>query len=74
MNKGIRCKLSFYYELLDQELVLAATSIDNYDFVNARVEKNKLVCEISAGTVNSLLNTLNDLLSAIKLAETIYML
>lgn len=74
MNNRIRCKLSFYYELLDPTLVVAATSIDNYDYVNAWAEKNKLVCEISSDTVNSMLNTLNDLLSAIKLAETIYML
>ncbi len=74
MNNKIRCKLSFYYQLFDPTLLLAATSIDNYDYVNAWVEKNKLICEISSDTVNSMLNTLNDLLSAIKLAETIYML
>lgn len=74
MTCKIKCKLTFYYKTIDPVLILGATAIDNYDYVTASSEKNQLICEINSESVTSLLNTINDLLSAIKLAETIYLL
>jgi tRNA threonylcarbamoyladenosine modification (KEOPS) complex Pcc1 subunit len=74
MIHKIKCKLTFCYESIDPAVILGATEIDNYDYVTAQSENNQLVCEINSESVTSLLNTINDLLSAIKLAETIYLL
>jgi tRNA threonylcarbamoyladenosine modification (KEOPS) complex Pcc1 subunit len=74
MSHKIKCTILFYYDQIDPAIILGATSIDNYDYVFARLEGKKLICEISSETVNSMLSTINDLLSAIKLAKTIYTL
>lgn len=73
MSKKIKCSISFSYETIDPHLMLKATEMDNYDYVTAMVKGKKLICNLHAESVASLLNTINDLLSAMKLAETVYL-
>ena len=68
----IHCTLEFFYE--DQKKaqnVLKSVDVDNYGFVEAGVEDNRLVSRIEAKNLQSLLHTLEDYLSCISIAEKI---
>ncbi|UCD91789.1 MAG: hypothetical protein JSV43_05990 [Methanobacteriota archaeon] len=68
----VDCLLEFYYENRDKaQDVLKSVDVDNYGYVEADVEENRLVSKIQAKNLQSLLHTLDDYLSCISIAERI---
>ena len=66
----IECTLEFSYEdEKDAKTVFASVDVDNYGYVDAGVEENKIVSRIRAKNLASLLHTLEDYLSCISIAE-----
>ena len=68
----IDCTLEFFYE--DEKKarsILKSVDVDNYGFVDAKVEGERLVSKIRAKNLQSLLHTLEDYLSCISIAERI---
>jgi len=51
--------------------ILKAIEIENENYVKARVEKNRLICEIESDNINSFIRTVDDLLQAISLSMRI---
>jgi len=49
--------------------VFEATNVDNDDFVQARLEGNKLIAEMEGGSLDSLRRTLDDYLACLNAAE-----
>ncbi len=66
----IECTLEFFYQ--DERTartVFESVDVDNYGFVNAGVEDNKIISRIQAKNLQSLLHTLEDYLSCVSIAE-----
>ncbi len=53
------------------ESILRSVEVDNYEFISCRRDGRRLVCE-SLGTPGSLLHTLDDFLSCVITAESVY--
>jgi len=51
--------------------ILKAIEIENEHYVKARIEGDKLICEIESPNINSLSRTVDDLLQAISLSMKI---
>lgn len=60
-------------EIQDKNVVeiLKAIEIENEQYVKARIEGDKLICEIESHNINSLSRTVDDLLRAISLSMKI---
>jgi tRNA threonylcarbamoyladenosine modification (KEOPS) complex Pcc1 subunit len=68
--RGVHCRLEFTYPDEDTaRKVLKAVELENYPYVEARVEGSTLVSEARADTVDSLVHTLEDYLACISVAE-----
>ncbi|TET89061.1 MAG: hypothetical protein E3J35_10965 [Methanomassiliicoccales archaeon] len=68
----VDCTLEFFYENEKKaQNVLKSVDVDNYGYVEADVEENRLVSKIQAKSLQSLLHTLEDYLSCISIAEKI---
>jgi tRNA threonylcarbamoyladenosine modification (KEOPS) complex Pcc1 subunit len=68
----VACTLEFTYP--DEEKakdILKTVEVDNYGFVEAVVDGSKIVSNIQAKNLKSLLHTLDDYLSCITIAEKI---
>ena len=66
------CELIFEFaNEQEAETVASAIKIDNPDFVTLSVEENVLESKVRANTLPSLINTLEDYLACIALAEKI---
>jgi len=66
----IECTLEFFYDdKRKARTVFESVDVDNYGFVNASVEDNKIISKIQAKNLQSLLHTLEDYLSCISIAE-----
>lgn len=71
-NMKIKCKLVFEYEdAATASKILKAVEIDNYTFVDAKIKKNRIISEIKAASLTSLLHTLDDYLACVSIAEKI---
>lgn len=66
----VRCRLEFdYADENEAEKVLRAVAVDNEGFVAARREGCSIVSEIASENILSLVQTLEDYLSCISVAE-----
>ncbi|MCK4443091.1 MAG: hypothetical protein KAW09_01005 [Thermoplasmata archaeon] len=66
----IECTLEFFYDDdKTAKTVFESVDVDNYGYVDARIEENKIVSRIKAKNLQSLLHTLEDYLSCISIAE-----
>jgi tRNA threonylcarbamoyladenosine modification (KEOPS) complex Pcc1 subunit len=52
--------------------IFESIEVDNYQYVNCRVERNKIICEAKAEKASKLLHTLDDLLACIIVSEEVY--
>ena len=69
-DKKFYCTLTFEYKDKDiAESILHSLEVDNYHFINSRIEKNKIISEIHSSTIPSLIHTLDDYLSCVSVAE-----
>ena len=67
---SVECTLELEYDSNNRaELILDSIVQDNGEFVQANVQGNKLVLVSRAESERTLLNTLEDLLSCVRLAE-----
>ncbi len=67
---AMSCKLELKYPS-DEEanVVLESISPDNFNYVNAHAEGNKIIITSSSDTSMQMLHTMEDLLACIKIAE-----
>lgn len=67
---GVECTIELEYDSRDRaELILDSIGQDNGEFVQVTVQGNRLILVSRAGSERTLLNTLEDLLSCVRLAE-----
>ena len=68
----IRCKLTLEYgDEKTARIVYDSVRIDDEEFVDTRLDKNRIVATITARSTGSLLHTLNDYLACISVAEKV---
>ncbi len=66
------CILKLEYDSdLKAKKIMNATKVDNYEFVNSKLDKNHIKIRIECKSVSSLLHTLDDYLACISIAEKI---
>ncbi len=66
----IECTLEFFYEDdKTAKTIFESVDVDNYGYVDAQVEENRIISKIKAKNLKSLLHTLEDYLSCISIAE-----
>lgn len=66
----LRCRLVFEYETEDHAKNIAQSiSLDNGKFAEAEVRGRELIITINSPSAPSMLNTLEDLLSCLRVAE-----
>ena len=68
----VRCSLQIGFPSSEEAArVHSAIELDNQGYVSTRVDGDSIIAEIEASSLNSLLHTLDDLLSCTTLAEKI---
>ncbi len=68
----VRCSLRIEFQSAEEATrVQRAVELDNQGYVSTRVVDNAILAEIEASSLNSLLHTLDDLLSCTTLSEKI---
>ena len=60
-----------YNDKKTAENILKSVKVDDYNFVDSQLKDNTIVAQISAGSIPSLLHTLDDYLSCLSIAEKI---
>jgi len=66
----VRCRLELNYaDPQEAEKVLKAVAVDNEGFVAARREGSSIISEISSGNILSLVQTIEDYLACVSIAE-----
>lgn len=69
---GVECELTLEYpSKREAEIILRAIEEDNEDFAAARVEGNRVIIRAATHSEDSMLHTLEDLLSCVSVAEEI---
>ena len=70
---GVKALLTLEYESKEiAERVLLSLTVDNYSFISCKREKNKIICCAEAKEVSTMLHTLDDFLSCVITAESVY--
>jgi len=65
----IACEIVIEFEDTDKvKTVLKSIEVDNFDYVNSKVNGKKLEATIKASSVSSLLHTLDDYLACVSVA------
>jgi hypothetical protein len=68
----ITCKLEFSYDSKEEaEAIAKAVEVDNYQFVNTKLEGKKIISTAESETIPSLIHTLDDFLACVGVAERI---
>jgi tRNA threonylcarbamoyladenosine modification (KEOPS) complex Pcc1 subunit len=68
----VKCECSFSLEFDSAETarkILDSVKLDNGEWIAARLDGNRIVCEASSGTIGGLLRTAEDFLACLALAE-----
>jgi len=68
----VKCECSFSLEFDSAETaskVLDSVKLDNGEWIAARLDDKRIVCEASSDTIGGLLHTAEDFLACIALAE-----
>jgi len=65
----VACEIVIEFDDIDKvKTVLKSIEVDNFDFVNSKVNGKKLEATIKASSVSSLLHTLDDYLACVSVA------
>lgn len=68
----VYCNLIIEYDSPEiTEKILRSIKVDDFDFVNSKLNGKKLVSKIESKSVSSLIHTLDDYLACISVAEKI---
>jgi hypothetical protein len=68
----INCKLEFSYDSKEEaEAIAKAVEVDNYQFVNTKLEGKKIISTAESESIPSLIHTLDDFLACVGVAERI---
>jgi hypothetical protein len=68
----ITCKLEFSYDSKEEaEAIAKAVEVDNYQFVNTKLEGKKIISTAESESIPSLIHTLDDFLACVGVAERI---
>lgn len=71
-RKKVTCCLTFFFDSSeDAEKVLASLQVDDSTFIKSTLEGNIVKAEAEAGSIMSLMHTVNDYLSCLCAAEKI---
>jgi tRNA threonylcarbamoyladenosine modification (KEOPS) complex Pcc1 subunit len=71
-GSGVFCRLSLEFADSDEALrISSSVEMDNEGYLETAVEGNRIVAEIPASSLKSLLHTLDDFLSCISVAEKV---
>jgi len=69
----IKGKIVLEYESEEMaRAIYESINVDNYNFLECKVEENRIQCEARAEKPSKLLHTLDDLLACIIVAEEVY--
>ncbi|HDO19577.1 MAG TPA: hypothetical protein ENG74_02495 [Thermoplasmatales archaeon] len=53
------------------DIIMRSIKVDDYNFVKSKTDGNKLIAEIEAKSVSSLLHTIDDYLACVTIAEKV---
>jgi len=68
----VKCRLSLEFDSPDSaEKVQRSVELDNLGYVESRVDGNRIIAEIEAESIKSLLHTLDDFLACTAVASKI---
>jgi tRNA threonylcarbamoyladenosine modification (KEOPS) complex Pcc1 subunit len=68
----VRCKLTLEYDSYESaEKVHKSVEMDNLGYLTSRISGNKIIAEIEAESIKSLLHTLDDFLACTNIATKI---
>ena len=68
----IACKLEFGYASIEEAKAIAkAVEVDNYQFVDTRLDGKRIISKIESESIPSLIHTLDDFLACVGVAEKI---
>ncbi len=68
----VQCRLEFTYDTPESsQKILSSVELENYPYVEARLEGSTLISKTSADSLESLIHTLEDYLSCISVAERV---
>ncbi len=69
---NISCRLEFSYETeKEAEAIVKAVEVDNYQFVKTTLEGKKVISDVEARSISSLIHTLDDFLACVGVAERV---
>lgn len=69
---NISCRLEFAYETeKEAEAIVKAVEVDNYQFVKTTLEGKKVISDVEAKSISSLIHTLDDFLACVGVAEKV---
>ena len=72
MNMRIHCNMIIEYKDVDKaQTVLRSTQVDDFAFVESKVNGNRLEAAIESTSISSFIHTLDDYLACISVAEKI---
>lgn len=67
---SVKCRLSLEFASADEaRRVLQSVQVDDEGFIQSKVVESRLEAEIEAGSVSSLLHTLDDYLACVSVAD-----
>lgn len=68
----IKCRFILEYrDERDAEIIYRSVKIDDEDFVKSYLDGRRIIAEIDAYSIGSLLHTINDYLACISVAEKV---
>ena len=68
----IRVELEFeYVSEKEAEAVAKAVEVDNYQFVNTKVDGKKIISVVESESIPSMIHTLDDFLACVSVAERV---
>ncbi|HDM25111.1 hypothetical protein B6U70_02305 [Euryarchaeota archaeon ex4484_162] len=68
----INCKLTLEFENeAIAKTIYSSVKIDDHDFIDSTVDKNRIIAKTNSSSVGSILHTLDDYLACISVAEKI---
>jgi tRNA threonylcarbamoyladenosine modification (KEOPS) complex Pcc1 subunit len=72
IGQPVRCRLTLEFDSSESaEKVQRSVELDNLGYLESRVEENKIVADIEAESIKSLLHTVDDFLACTSVASKI---
>ena len=68
----IKCNMKLDFKDKEKaKKIYKSVEVDNYQFVDSNIDKERIIAEINSSSLSSIIHTLNDFLSCISVAEKI---